>query len=268
MKEKKPKIKHLVTMVTPIFNEEEILEKSIKKIYVELSKITENFEIIISDDGSTDATPQISSKLANNNDRIRFIRSEKNLGRGEALTRAFIQSKGEIIAFTDIDLAAEISELPMLIQTVKNGADVSTGSRWLPGSDVKRSPIRLTISYLYNLFVRLFFGSKLTDHQCGFKAFRSNVIFSVLKETGIRDDRGWAWDTEVLIRAQKCGYRVIEFPIRWRQGKRSKFNWNDIWKVGTYLIKLKGKMLKEKMLSVRKINSSEELLKNPLEYRR
>lgn len=247
--ELKPEIKSCkpwLTMVIPVFNEAPVITKSVTKIIEALDKIGEDFEIIISDDGSTDNTPSIVRNLVARNNTIRYLRNELNLGRGEALTKAFLMSRGQVITFTDSDLATDLATLPVLIQKIQEGYDVSTGSRWLQGSMVERSPLRWVISFFYNKLVRLLFCSKLTDHQCGFKAFKRDVIMSLLEEVGVRHDRGWAWDTEVLIRAQRRGFRVAEFPVRWRAGERSKFRpINHVLQVATYLVKLRMRLNKE-----------------------
>lgn len=225
-------------MVIPVFNEERVIENSIKRVYERLKELGYSFEIIIADDGSTDSTTAIVRDLQKKYKNIKFFRKEKNMGRGEILSSAFKTAKGKYIGFTDIDLAINIKHFRELIENLKDG-DVATGSRWLPESKVKRGLVRWAISYFYNAFIRLIFKSKIHDHQCGFKSFKRDVALKLISECEIKKNRRWAWDTEILIRAQKHKFKIIEFPVEWSAGTESRFKLlRDLWIVGTYLIKL------------------------------
>jgi len=226
------------SLVIPVFNEEKVVENSIKKVYEKLEELGYDFEIIVADDGSTDSTPEIVGKLQKKYKNLELFRREKNMGRGEILSLAFKVAKGKYIGFTDIDLAVDLKYLAGLVENLKHG-DVATGSRWLQSSKVERGIFRWTISYFYNAFVRRLFNSKVHDHQCGFKSFRRNAALKLISECKIKKDRRWAWDTEMLIRAQKHKFKIIEFPVEWTAGKESRFKLlRDIWIVGSYLIRL------------------------------
>lgn len=228
-----------VSVILPAYNEAEQIGESTKKVLGYLRNMSIDFELIITDDGSADKTAEIVEKIQKSNKEVRLIRNPVHMGRGEALSTAFKNSWGDIVAFMDVDLATDISYLPELIGAIKNGADVATGSRWEKGAIVRRSFFRSFISFWYNSSIRIFFGSKIRDHQCGFKAFKKKAILKLIKEAGIKKNRGWAWDVEILIRAQKSGYNVSEFPVRWNEGKRSKFKpIKDVYQVGTYLLTL------------------------------
>jgi hypothetical protein len=82
--------------------------------------------------------------------------------------------------------------------------------------------MRLMVSFVYNNMIRFLFRSRLKDHQCGFKSFRRWVILRLVKEAGYNKNRRWAWDTEILLRAQRDGYRINEFPVQWREVRMSK----------------------------------------------
>ncbi len=83
---------------------------------------------------------------------------------------------------------------------------------------------------------RVLLKSKIKDHQCGFKAFKRALLFDILD--GIKDNH-WFWDTEVLVRAQRKGYRIKEFPVRWRSDKKTKVDLKrDVFGRGTQIIRL------------------------------
>ncbi len=235
----------LFSCIIPVYNEKIQLYKNVYELVRRCETLNITFEIIISDDGSTDSTPKIAEDLISEDPRVNYIRLKTNSGRGEAVSRGFRTASGQILAFMDIDLATNLDSLPDLINIIKNGADVAVGSRWLEDAVVKRSYYRKFISFMYNYFVRLIFDSKVKDHQCGFKAFKSNVAMELLNETEERNDRLWAWDAELLILAQKKGYNIVEFPVRWHEAKKSNFKfWKDVPTVFIYLVKLRYRLRK------------------------
>ncbi|KKH15892.1 dolichol-P-glucose synthetase [Methanosarcina mazei] len=130
-----------------------------------------------------------------------------------------------------------MSYLEKLIRAVStDGYDFATGSRIMPESDAKRPFKREFASRGYNSMVRLLLHSKLYDHQCGFKAFRRGPLLELLDEI---ENQHWFWDTELLVRAQHRGYRVLEFPVYWRHGGSSKVNFaKDIVGMGSEVFRL------------------------------
>jgi glycosyltransferase involved in cell wall biosynthesis len=146
--------------------------------------------------------------------------------------------RGEIVVYTDADLAADLRHLPELIAEIRKGADIATGSRLIRGSRVSgRSLGREFFSNGYNLMIRSLFGSPVRDHQCGFKAFRRSAILPLLPE--IRD-RHWFWDTEMLLRAMRRGLRVAEIPVSWEGRKESGVRFPaDVIHMGAAAIRLR-----------------------------
>jgi len=128
-----------------------------------------------------------------------------------------------------------MKHLPSLIAAIREGADLATGSRLLPASDIVRTGGREVASRGYNFLVRLVLRSRIHDHQCGFKAFNRERILSILP--AVRSDH-WFWDTEILVRAQRAGYRVAELPVRWRAGKGTTVKFRDVFGMGTAVLRL------------------------------
>lgn len=224
-------------MVLPAYNEAANIEKAVFVTAETLFKITDHFEIIIAEDGSTDGTDRIASSLSEQYAYVVHLHSEKRQGRGKALNRAFKAASGEVLCYIDVDLATDMKYLEKLIRAVStDGYDFATGSRMMHESDAKRPLKREFASRGYNFLVRLFLRSKLYDHQCGFKAFRREALFELLDET---ENEHWFWDTEVLVRAQHRRYKVIEFPVYWRHGGSSKVNLaKDVKGMGSEIFRL------------------------------
>ena len=226
-----------VSVVLPAYNEAANIEKAVFVTAETLFKITDCFEIIIAEDGSTDGTDRIASNLSKQYAYVVHLHSDKRQGRGKALNRAFKAASGEVLCYIDVDLATDMKYLEKLVRAVSmDGYDFATGSRMMRESDAKRPFKREFASRGYNFLVRFFLRSKLYDHQCGFKAFRREALFELLNE--IKNDH-WFWDTELLVRAQHKGYRVMEFPVYWRHGGSSKVNLvKDVKGMGSEIFRL------------------------------
>jgi glycosyltransferase involved in cell wall biosynthesis len=209
-----------VTVVFPAYNEADALQHAVNKVIQALNEFTSSYEIIIAEDGSTDGTDKVAEALAEKYSLVKHIHGEKRLGRGAALKNAFKQSRGEVLVYMDLDLATDLKYLKALVDAVESeGYDFATGSRMLQESQVKRSGTRNIASKTYNFMVRAVLGSKLKDHQCGFKAFRREPLLQVLDEVGANH---WFWDTEILVRAHRKGYRIKEIPVSWTGGRETK----------------------------------------------
>ncbi len=224
-----------VTAIIPVFNDRPALEQAIPASIETLSAITGSFELIVAEDGSTDGSAAFVKDYETKDPRVRLLHSDERLGRGKALNQAFHAARGTIVCYYDVDLATDMQHLSELIGAIRNGADVSTGSRLLPDSDIVRTEGREIASRTYNFLVRLFLGSRLFDHQCGFKGFNKERILIVLPL--IRSNH-WFWDTELLVRAQREGYKVTEFPVRWRAGKGTTVRVKDIFEMGSSILRL------------------------------
>lgn len=210
-----------VSLIFPAYNEVAGLEKAIDTADAEVSKIAASYEIIVAEDGSSDGTDELARRLSEANRTVRHLHSDKRLGRGRALTRAFWESRGAILAYMDVDLSTGMSSLRPLIDSIREGWDICTGSRMMQGSLVKRSMTRKFSSLAYNQMIRILFDTGVHDHQCGFKAFNRRSLFAILGEV---EDTHWFWDTEVLAVAIHRGYKIREIPITWVEDRGTTVN--------------------------------------------
>jgi hypothetical protein len=227
-----------VSVVLPTYNEAETLPTTVEVTLETLAAFLPagGFEVIIAEDGCEDRTPAVAAELAEEHDAVMHVHADERLGRGKALERAFRGARGETLVYFDTDLATDMSYLELLVESVRSGEyDIATGSRWLPDSEAER-PVRRGVPSLgYNTLVRLFLRSSVRDHQCGFKAFEREALFDVLD--GVEDDH-WFWDTEVLVRAQRAGYRVREFPVDWTPKGDSKVDVvRDVFGMGSQILR-------------------------------
>ncbi len=208
----------MISIIFPAYNEAEKIEEAVLKTAEEAKKLGIDFEIIIAEDGSTDGTDKIASKLAESYEFVVHLHSDERLGRGEALRRALKASKGDVIIYMDADLSTDLSHLKDLVEGIGE-FDIVIGSRLLKESRAKRPLTREIPSRVYNFLVRFLLGSKVRDHQCGFKALRRDVAEKLFFKV---KDNHWFFDTELLILAQREGYRIKEIPVRWKHEGNSK----------------------------------------------
>ncbi|KTG24779.1 flippase domain-containing glycosyltransferase AglD [Haloferax profundi] len=227
-----------VSVVLPAYNEERTIENTVTVTVETLESFLPNdaFEVIVAEDGCDDRTPEIATRMASEDERIRHYHSDERLGRGGALERAFDAAHGETLVYFDTDLATDMRHLEELVERVRSGEyDVATGSRWMPEHVAKRPAKRGFPSQVYNGLVRFFLRSDLRDHQCGFKAF-SRTAFVTLRDDV--EDNHWFWDTEMLVRAQRAGLRVAEFPVDWEPKGDTKVDLvRDILGMGSQIMR-------------------------------
>jgi len=224
-----------ISAVIPVYNDRKALERAIPRSLQCLSAISPDFELIIAEDGSTDGSADFVSEYAAKDGRIRLLHSDARLGRGAALNRAFADAKAAVVCYYDVDLATDMRHLKELVGAIEDGYDISTGSRLLSGSRIKRTEGRELASRGYNFLVRSVLGSRLHDHQCGFKAFRRDRVIEL---SGSVRAIHWFWDTEILVRAERAGYRIKEFPVHWEQGAGTTVRKSDVIGMGLAVLRL------------------------------
>jgi glycosyltransferase involved in cell wall biosynthesis len=211
-----------ISVVLPAYNEANSLDNAVPKIMKALEEITPVYEIIVAEDGSTDGTDKVAASLSKRYPRVKHLHREERLGRGTALNNAFKKASGGILVYMDVDLATNVEQLKSLVSVINDeGYNFATGSRMLPESKVERSGTRNLISKVYNFLVRAMLGSEVRDHQCGFKAFRRKSLMQLLDEVAASH---WFWDTEILVRASRKGYKIREIPVEWTGKRETKVN--------------------------------------------
>lgn len=201
-----------VSISVPVLNEEKELEVNISKLCAFLIKgFKYDWEIVIVDNGSNDKTQEIGLRMSKMDSKIKYLRLEER-GRGRALKRSWSQSDADILSYMDVDLSTNLKSFPILIEEIATGADVAIGSRLMKNSHIVRQFKREMLSRGYNLLIKLMFWNKFSDAQCGFKAIGKKAARELLPKIV---DNKWFFDTELLILAEKKGYRIAEVPVEW-----------------------------------------------------
>ncbi|WP_336034759.1 flippase-like domain-containing protein [Halobacterium yunchengense] len=227
-----------VTVVLPAYNEAETIETTVRTTLERLGEFLPagSYEVVVAEDGCEDETPEIAARLAAEDDRVRHFHSDERLGRGGALNAAFRDARGDTLVYFDTDLATDLRHLEELVESVRSGEyDLATGSRWIPGQQADRPMKRGIPSRGFNLAVRGLLGSRLRDHQCGFKAFDREAFEALAEDVA---DEHWFWDTEMLVRAQRRGLDVKEFPVEWTPREDSKVDLvRDVFGMGSQILR-------------------------------
>jgi hypothetical protein len=233
----------LIVVTVPAHNESKNLRKCVELLLQETSQLGEEFCIVIAEDGSTDGTDIIARGLERMYPAVIHFHATRRLGRGLALKSAWNKVKGDIYVYIDCDLATNMKYYPQLINSIREGNDLATGSRYIEGAKVHRPLLRKLASKLYNTLIRMMFKDHVFDHQIGFKAFSNRLIRDILNEC---KSTGWFWDTEVIIRSIHNNYRCVEFPVEWEEKKRKKTSIKrlitDVIVHGVGLIRLKSSL--------------------------
>ena len=204
----------LVNIVIPVLNEEKALTKCVVSLRQFLGEhLPYEFRIVIADNGSTDQTPDIAEELSQEHSDVSWTRLEIR-GRGRALRKSWLESDADILTYMDVDLSTGLDAFPALVRAiVDEGYDLAIGSRLMRGSVVKkRSFKREVTSRTYNLIIKAMFLTRFSDAQCGFKAISRNAAQFLVPKV---EDQGWFFDSELLILAEKGGFRIKDVPVDW-----------------------------------------------------
>jgi glycosyltransferase AglD len=214
-----------ISILLPAYNEAAQIERCVLQVEATVGSFSKSYEIIVSEDGSTDGTDAIVAKMAKNDPNLLLLHSPTRLGKGKAIKKALSASKGKIITFMDVDLATNLDCLPQLLRVVKANGGMAIGSRHVAGSRVQRRPSRTMFSLTYNLAVRLLFLDGVRDHQCGFKTMTREVAEEVLS---VSKSDGYFFDTEMIVRCKKLGFPVAEVAVEWSERDKGSSKVNPV----------------------------------------
>jgi dolichyl-phosphate beta-glucosyltransferase len=234
--------------VIPAYNEEARLPGSLDRLLAFLGAQAFESEVIVSDDGSTDATPRITRERASNgtpaNTMLRLVQHYPNRGKGAAIREGMMAAEGDYAFFLDADLATPPEDSSKLIRRLEDGLDVVIGNRIQPdGSDMRASQPtrRRLVGRLFTVMrKRLGILPDIDDTQCPIKGFRRDVARAVFAEQTLT---GWTFDAEVLCIARSLGYRIDQVPVSWRHidGSRLRVGPSQALAIARDLWRLRGR---------------------------
>ncbi len=235
-----------ISLFFPCYNEEDNIETTVKKALDVLRSLTDTFEIIVVDDGSSDQTEKIVRSLIKEEKRIKLIQHPRNRGYGAVLRTGLKNARYELICFTDADGQFDFSQIKKMLPLI-NDSDVVIGYR----KKRRDSFHRLVNAKIYGLVIRLFFGLKVKDVDCGFKLFQKKVIDDIEIES-----QGALASAEILVKIKSKGYRIMEIGVdhfpRFA-GKSTGANLRVIFKAAKELFRFSPKLFKLRLKNILKI---------------
>lgn len=210
-----------LSVVIPAFNEESRIVSTLEQVLDYLGRQPYSWEVLLADDGSTDATPRLAAEVGERHgaDRLRLLRLPHG-GKGWAVRQGMLQAQGERRFMCDADLSMSIEQIERFLTPMSEGYDVAVGSRTIPGARRIGEPARRRITAKgFSLLVRALAPCGIADTQCGFKCFRGEVAERLFSMQMLD---GFAFDVELLFLARKLGLRTVEVPIDWHHSPESK----------------------------------------------
>ncbi len=223
--EQRPGRETTLSLVIPAYNEEVRLPALLETLAAEAGGAAAAAgmrlqEVLIVDDGSTDRTRQMLEAAGDEYERVEAVLEfDRNRGKGAAFAAGALRAEGDYVLLADVDLSTPLGELKKLTAAIEGGADIAIGSRAVPGAVVERGPLhRKVLGNTFNGAVRGMTGLRVRDTQNGFKLFPAEAVKRyVARQTS----PGFAFDVELLMRAQRDGLKIAEVPILYLHDARS-----------------------------------------------
>lgn len=209
------------SIVIPAYNEQERILPTVGAIAAHMCSRPEPWELIIADDGSSDATVSSLTDLRFPN--MQVLVAERNGGKGMAVRRGVAAARGDYILVADADQSTPIEQFElMLAAVVDQGHAVAVGSRAAEGANVSgKNMLRKLLSNGLRFLVKVFFGIGIRDTQCGFKLFRAEAAHDLFARQQLD---GFAFDLEVIHLCGRLGYSIAEVPVDWIDAPGSKID--------------------------------------------
>ena len=232
-----------ITLIIPMYNESRIIADTAMTVSKYMQENFDSYEVIFADDGSKDKSADIVKKLALPN--VRVVSYEQNHGKGCAIRTGMLASTGEIVMFTDADLAYGTDVIKKAYDILKDAdANMLIGSRNLSKDGYEGyTLIRRLMSKAYIKVLCTVGGFKLSDSQCGCKAYKGEAVKRIFERCKVD---GFAFDFESILWAQKFGYKIVEMPVKIVNHRESKVNAiRDTFRMLGDLRKMKKRIKKE-----------------------
>ncbi len=210
-----------LSLVIPLYNEESCLNKNLETIKAYLDTLKKDYEIILVNDGSTDNTASIIEEIVRDTQRVRFLNSLLNKGKGHAVKSGVLDATGKYIVSTDADLAVPVHFISRCLKRLERGIPMVIGSRHLPQSSlrVREHLVRQFLGGVFRRLAQLSLGLRVSDITCGLKGFEKEAALDIFSRSRIER---WGYDAEIIFLAQKLGYAIGEIPVEWYHSFDSK----------------------------------------------
>jgi dolichyl-phosphate beta-glucosyltransferase len=225
-----------LSVIIPCYNETARLGRTLDDVRTYSSRQPGGVEILVVDDGSTDGTAEWVRRAMEDAPEVRLIQLPSNQGKGAAVRAGMRAARAPRRAFIDADGAVPFREIRRLHEALDRGADVAVGSRVVDPSLVDALAHRKVTGLVFRTWVKLLAVRGVEDTQCGFKLFTAEAADALFAEQLIPT---FAFDVEVLARAERLGMRIAELGVRWQEQPGSKVRVvrhglamaRDVWRI-------------------------------------
>jgi glycosyltransferase involved in cell wall biosynthesis len=222
-----------LSIVVPAYNEARRLPPTLAALGEFFRKFTRSYEVLVVVEQSTDGTLEIATKLAGQQAHFQVIDNGPKRGKGHAVRSGMLRAQGELVFFMDADLSVPLAEVPAFIAHFEKTPEVEVliGNRQHARSRITRrqSPLREGMGKIFNRVLKTLALVDLRDTQCGFKAFRRLACRDIFSRQTID---GFAFDVEILLLADRLGYRIEDLPVEWVNSPESKVQiLTDSWQM-------------------------------------
>ena len=226
----------MLSIIIPAYNEEKRLPEALDRTLKYLKNRKIKNEIIIVADKSKDETLDVVQKYTKKFKNVCYIYNPKKQGKGYAVRKGILASKGSLVLFIDADTSTPITELDKFLPKIKT-YDIVIGSREHKDSDVKKKLIsRVVLGNMGNILLRIFLIKRIRDTQCGFKLFKGNIARELFSISRIK---GFGFDFEIIFLAQKKRYEIKEMPVNWVYCEGTKVTWQSHFKTLSELFEIR-----------------------------
>ncbi len=224
---------HELSVIVPAYNEHRYIARTVNAIIDYLTNRFSTYEVIIVDDGSSDATGSVIDDLhlkLPEGCNLQVLVNEKNSGKGYSIRRGALASNGEAVIFIDADLSYDLEAIELMIASLNQGADLAIGSRMTDGAEIHTGVpmVRSITGRGFNLLVQLFLFRGISDTQCGIKAFSRKAAMDIFQLQTIYN---FGFDVELLYIARLRNYAIEQIPVKlinYRKESRVSV-WRDSW---------------------------------------
>jgi glycosyltransferase involved in cell wall biosynthesis len=212
-----------LSIIIPAYNEEARLGRMLDQ-YLPFfdERYAGCYEILVVVNGSRDRTENVVREYARVHEPVGVIVDPRPIGKGGAVILGFAQAQGRLVGFVDADGATPPEAFQELVEHI-GAAGAIIASRWMPGARVSpRQPFKRRLaSRLFNALVRLMFGLRISDTQCGAKLLTQEAVQAILTHIGITQ---WAFDVDLLFQLRRAGFAITEIPTTWRDVSGSRLH--------------------------------------------
>lgn len=210
-----------LSVVLPMYNEEERITRSLHKLATYFASQDYSYEVVLVDDGSADRSIAVAQGILSEVPTLRVLQSDRNYGKGHAVRTGMLAAKGDFVLFSDADLSTPIEELDKFWPYLNGGYDVVIGSRKMKGAVLERHQpwLREHMGKVFTWMTNRLITRNISDLTCGFKSFTHEAAQEVFSRQALND---WSFDAEIIYIAQRRGLKIKEVPVHWHDERGSK----------------------------------------------